>query len=52
MFFCRVSLESRELLALLVSADPQDLLDPPVCLVLLERLAVRYTVSACCSFIS
>lgn len=41
-----MSLESRDLLDLLVSVDPPDLLDPLDCLVLLERLVVRYAVSA------
>lgn len=47
-FFFRVSLESRDLLDLLVSVDPPDLLDPLDCLVLLERLVVRYEASIGC----
>lgn len=42
VFFFRVSLESRDLLEWLVSVEPLDLLDPLVCLVLPERLVVRY----------
>lgn len=44
LFSCvfRVSLESRDLLDLLVSVDLPDLLDPPDCQVPLERLVVRY----------
>lgn len=45
--FFRVSLESRDLSELLVSAVPPDLLDPLDWLVLLERLAVRYEASLC-----
>lgn len=37
-----MSLESRDPLELLVSVDPLDLLDPLDCLVLPERLVVRY----------
>lgn len=37
-----MSLESRDPLDLLVSVEPPDLLDPLDCLVLPERLAVRY----------
>lgn len=37
-----MSLESRDLLDLLVSVDPPDLLDPLDCLVQPERLVVRY----------
>lgn len=40
-----MSLESRGLLDLLVSVDPPDLLVPLDCLVLLERLVVRYAAS-------
>ncbi len=43
-----MSLESRDLLDLLVSVDPLDLLDPQDCPVLLERLVVRYATSICC----
>lgn len=43
-----MSQESRDPLDLLVSVDPPDLLDPLDCLVLLERLVVRYAASACC----
>lgn len=42
-----MSLESRDLSELLVSAVPPDLLDPLDWLVLLERLAVRYEASLC-----
>lgn len=42
-----MSLESRDPLELLVSVDPLDLLDPLDCLVLPERLVVRYEASVC-----
>lgn len=42
LFLLRVSLESRDLLELLVHVDPLDLLDLLDCLVPPERLVVRY----------
>lgn len=50
--FLRVSPESRDLLAWLVSVDPLDPLDPLDCLVPLERLVVRYKVTIFEDFLS
>lgn len=43
-----MSLESRDPLDFLVSVDPLDQLDPLDCLVLPERLVVRYEISIWC----